>query len=104
MTRNIQQEIIHILSDNKIVLFVKGTPEQPACGFSARAIALLKANDVKDYKTINILEDEEMRAGIKIYSNWPTIPQLYVNKEFIGGSDIMTELHTSNELKTILHS
>lgn len=104
MTRNIQEEIIQILSDNKIVLFMKGTPEQPACGFSARAVALLKANGIKNYKAINILEDEDMRAGIKAYSSWPTIPQLYVNNEFIGGSDIMTELHTSNELKQILNN
>lgn len=102
--RNISQEIDNILSNHKIVLFMKGTAQFPQCGFSGRAIALLKANGVpvNNIFTVNILEDMEIRQGIKDHSNWPTIPQLYVNKEFIGGSDIMYEMHESGELKGLI--
>lgn len=104
MERDIKKEIANIIASSKVVLFMKGTPSQPACGFSQRAISILRANGIsKDsFTAINVLEDEEIRSGIKSYSNWPTVPQLYINHEFIGGSDIMTELNESGELKQLL--
>jgi monothiol glutaredoxin len=85
-----------------VVLFMKGTAQFPQCGFSGRAIELLKASGVEDLVTVNVLEDEEVRQGIKDFSNWPTVPQLYVKGEFIGGADIIGEMHESGELKTLL--
>jgi monothiol glutaredoxin len=96
----IQKKIDQMLTENPVVLFMKGTPEFPLCGFSARATALLSELDV-DYTTVNVLEDQEIREGIKVYGNWPTIPQLYVNKKLIGGSDIMMEMYESGELQTL---
>lgn len=93
----IQQEI----DTHKIVLFMKGTAEQPQCGFSARVIQILEHLNV-DFKDINILEDEVLRQGIKDFSNWPTIPQLYIDGEFVGGCDIVTEMFTDGELKQLL--
>jgi monothiol glutaredoxin len=90
------------VTDNPVVLFMKGTAQFPQCGFSGRAIALLKANGVKSLVTVNVLEDDEVRQGVKEYANWPTVPQLYVNGEFIGGSDILAELNENGELKKIL--
>ena len=87
-----------------IVLFMKGTPQFPMCGFSGRAVQILKACGVDDLKTVNVLEDEEIRQGVKDYANWPTIPQLYVNGEFVGGSDIMMEMYQSGELQPLLAS
>jgi monothiol glutaredoxin len=81
---------------------MKGTAQFPQCGFSGRAIELLKASGVEDLVTVNVLEDEEVRQGIKDFSNWPTVPQLYVKGEFIGGADIIGEMHESGELKTLL--
>ncbi len=89
------------LKNNKIVLYMKGSAEMPQCGFSAQAVSILNQYK-KPFKTFNILEDESLRQGMKEYSNWPTFPQLYVNGEFIGGCDIMTELHGSGELQEIL--
>ncbi len=86
------------VADNPVVLFMKGTAQFPQCGFSGRAIQLLKTCGVKQLVTVNVLEDDEVRQAVKDYSNWPTIPQLYVNGEFVGGSDIMTELFESGEL------
>jgi monothiol glutaredoxin len=99
-----QQRIDELVKSNEIVLFMKGNASFPQCGFSGRAIQILKASgvDPKTVKTVNVLEDPEIRAGIKDYSNWPTIPQLYVKGEFIGGSDIMMEMYESGELKQVL--
>lgn len=96
----VHEKIDHILTDHPVVLFIKGTPEMPQCGFSARAVKILKAMNV-NYHPIDVLEDSEIREGIKSYGNWPTIPQLYVNKKLIGGSDIMMEMYESGELQTL---
>ena len=97
------KEFIHqTVSENPVVLFMKGTAQFPQCGFSGRAIQILKANKVKGLVTVNVLEDEDVRQSIKEYANWPTIPQLYVKGEFVGGSDIMAEMHQSGELQTLL--
>jgi monothiol glutaredoxin len=96
---DVQQRIDALVKGHKVVLFMKGNPQFPQCGFSGRAIEILKACGVTGLKTVNVLEDEEIRQGIKSYANWPTIPQLYINGEFIGGSDIMTEMYQSGELK-----
>jgi len=90
------------VTQHPVVLFMKGTAQFPQCGFSGRAIQILKACGVKKLITVNVLDDQDVRAGIKEYSAWPTIPQLYVSGEFIGGSDIMGEMHESGELKTLL--
>ena len=87
-----------------IVLFMKGTAQFPMCGFSGRAMQVLNACGVNQLTTVNVLEDEEVRQGIKQYANWPTIPQLYVNGEFVGGSDIMMEMYQSGELQQVLGS
>lgn len=90
------------VTSNPVVLFMKGSADFPQCGFSGRAVQLLKAAGVENIVTVNVLEDPEVRQGIKDYSNWPTIPQLYVNGEFIGGSDIMNEMYQSGELQALL--
>lgn len=99
-----QQRIDELVKANEILLFMKGNASFPMCGFSGRAIQLLKACgvDTKNIKTVNVLDDDGIRQGIKEYSNWPTIPQLYVKGQFIGGSDIMMEMYESGELKTVL--
>ncbi len=99
-----QQRIADLVKSNEILLFMKGSASFPMCGFSGRAIQVLKACgvDTKDIATVNVLEDDEIRQGIKEFSNWPTIPQLYVKGEFIGGSDIMMEMYQSGELKQVL--
>ena len=97
-----QQRIDDLVKGHRVVLFMKGTAQFPMCGFSGRAIQVLKASGVSDLKTVNVLEDEEVRQGIKDYANWPTIPQLYVNGEFVGGSDIMMEMYQSGELQQVL--
>jgi len=97
-----QERIRQTVTSNPVVLFMKGTPNFPQCGFSARAIQILKACGVNTPATVNVLEDEAIRQGIKEYANWPTIPQLYVNGEFVGGSDIMTEMYQSGELQQVL--
>ena len=101
---DVQQRIDQLVKSNEVVLFMKGNASFPQCGFSGRAIQILKACgvDPKAIKTVNVLEDEEVRNGIKTFSQWPTIPQLYVGGEFIGGSDIMGEMNSSGELKTAL--
>ncbi|PUA17468.1 Grx4 family monothiol glutaredoxin [Glaciimonas sp. PCH181] len=99
---DVQTWIKETVTANPVVLFMKGTAQFPQCGFSGRAIQLLKANGAENIVTINVLEDPTVRQGIKDYSNWPTVPQLYVKGEFIGGSDIMNEMHESGELKTLL--
>jgi len=99
-----QTRIDQLVKSNEIVLFMKGNASFPMCGFSGRAIQILKACGVetKTLKTVNVLEDEEVRQGIKEYSNWPTIPQLYVKGEFVGGSDIMMEMYQSGELQQVI--
>jgi len=90
------------VNENPVVLFMKGTAQFPQCGFSGRAIQILKACGVKNLVTVNVLEDDEVRQSIKDFSNWPTIPQLYVKGEFVGGSDIMYEMFQSGELQKVL--
>jgi monothiol glutaredoxin len=99
-----QQRIDELVKGNDILLFMKGNASFPQCGFSGRAIQILKASgvDTKAIKTVNVLEDPDIRAGIKDYSNWPTIPQLYVKGEFIGGSDIMMEMYESGEMLQLM--
>ena len=99
-----QQRIDSLVKGNDIVLFMKGSASFPMCGFSGRAIQILKACgvDTRTVQTVNVLEDDEIRQGIKEYSNWPTIPQLYVRGEFIGGSDIMMEMYENGELQQVL--
>ena len=99
---DIHQQIDQLVKGNRVVLFMKGTAQFPMCGFSGRAVQILKACGVQDLKTVNVLDDEDVRQGIKDYSQWPTIPQLYVHGEFIGGSDIMTEMYQSGELQQVL--
>ena len=98
------RRIDELVKGNEVLLFMKGTASFPQCGFSGRAIQILKACgvDPKTVKTVNVLEDDGIRQGIKEYSNWPTIPQLYIKGEFIGGSDIMMEMYESGELKQVL--
>jgi monothiol glutaredoxin len=97
-----QQRIDQLVKTNDVVLFMKGTAQFPQCGFSGRAIAVLKACGVDRPATVNVLEDQEIRNGIKEFSNWPTIPQLYIKGEFVGGSDIMMEMFESGELQQAL--
>ena len=97
-----QERIKQTVTGSPVVLFMKGTPTFPQCGFSANAIQLLKLSGVSEVTTVNVLEDAEVRQGIKAFANWPTIPQLYVNGEFIGGTDIMTEMYESGELQQVL--
>ena len=99
---DVQQRIDDLVKSNRVVLFMKGTAQFPMCGFSGRAVQILKACGVTDLKTFNVLEDEAVRQGIKEYANWPTIPQLYIGGEFIGGSDIMMEMYESGELQQAL--
>jgi monothiol glutaredoxin len=98
---SIQDKIKAQVTEKPIVLFMKGNKELPMCGFSAKAVNILKACGA-DFETIDVLQDEEIRQGIKVYSSWPTIPQLYIKGEFIGGSDIMTEMHEANELQPLI--
>jgi monothiol glutaredoxin len=99
-----QQRINDLVQSKDIVLFMKGTASFPMCGFSGRAIQVLKACGVEPQRltTVNVLEDDAIRQGIKEYSHWPTVPQLYVKGEFIGGSDIMVEMYESGELQRLL--
>ena len=99
---DVKQRIDDLVKGNRVVLFMKGTAQFPQCGFSGRAVQVLKACGVDEFKTVNVLEDEEVRQGIKDYAQWPTIPQLYVNGEFVGGSDIMMEMYQSGELQQVL--
>jgi len=96
------ERIKQTVEGHPIVLFMKGTPQFPMCGFSGRAVQLLKACQVGDLATVNVLDSDAIRQGVKEYSNWPTIPQLYVNGEFVGGSDIMMEMYESGELQQVL--
>ncbi len=99
---DVQDFIRETVSEHPVVLFMKGTAQAPQCGFSARAVQILKASGVGKLVTVNVLDDQEVREGIKVFSNWPTIPQLYVGGEFLGGSDIMSEMYESDELTQVL--
>ncbi len=99
---DIQAVIKQQVTENPVVLYMKGTPTFPQCGFSSTAAQILKACGVTGYLAVNVLENAEIRQGIKEFSNWPTIPQLYVNGEFVGGSDIMREMYESGELQEML--
>ncbi len=101
---SVQEQIDQIVKNNDVVLFMKGSPQFPMCGFSGRAVQLLKSCGVSQIKAVDVLQDEGIRQGIKEYANWPTIPQLYVKGEFVGGSDIMAEMAQSGELQTLLAS
>ncbi|MDO4636003.1 MAG: Grx4 family monothiol glutaredoxin [Lautropia sp.] len=97
-----QEFIRTTVTEHPVVLFMKGTAQFPQCGFSGKAIQILKKAGIKQLVTINVLEDDDVRQGIKTYSNWPTIPQLYINGEFIGGVDIMAEMLDSGELQALI--
>tara|TARA_B100000900_G_C20560420_1_gene708642 strand:- start:1454 stop:1783 length:330 start_codon:yes stop_codon:yes gene_type:complete len=101
MEKNISDWISNKITSSDVVLFMKGTPESPQCGFSSQVVQILNYLEI-DYSSINVLEDEHIRNGIKEYTNWPTIPQLYVKNEFIGGADIVREMFEENELKEFL--
>ncbi len=101
MSNKLKEKIIGEINDNNIILFMKGTKEMPMCGFSATVVKVLSMYNI-EYKDINILEDPNIRVKLSEHSNWPTIPQLFVNGELIGGCDIVVELHNSNELEKIL--
>jgi len=97
------REFIHkTVTENPVVLFMKGTAQMPQCGFSGRAVQILRQCGVKSLITVNVLEDDDVRQGIKSYANWPTIPQLYVGGQFVGGSDIVGEMFQSGELQDML--
>lgn len=98
----IHDQIDALVKDNDIVLFMKGTPDFPQCGFSAKVAHILRESGVNDYVSVNVLEDPEIRQGIKDYAQWPTIPQLYIKGEFIGGCDIVTDLFERGELHDLL--
>ncbi|HLO87296.1 MAG TPA: Grx4 family monothiol glutaredoxin [Nostocaceae cyanobacterium] len=98
MTPELQQKIDKLVKENKILVFMKGTKLMPQCGFSNNVVQMLNSLGVP-FETVNVLDDYEIRQGIKEYSNWPTIPQVYINGEFIGGSDIMYELYQKGELQ-----
>ena len=99
---SIQEQIKELVTSQPIVLFMKGTPQMPQCGFSAKVTQVLKLAGVGEYAAVNVLADESVRQGIKEYANWPTIPQLYINGEFVGGCDIISEMYESGELKDML--
>ena len=92
-----------MINQNEILLFMKGTPSMPQCGFSAAVVGVLNHMGIK-FESVNVLQDQEIREGIKIFSDWPTIPQLYVKKEFVGGCDIIREMHENGELSEYLQN
>ena len=99
---DVQQRIRETVTGNPVVLYMKGDARFPQCGFSATAVQILKACGVEEFVTVNVLADEEIRQGIKEYASWPTIPQLYVKGEFVGGCDIMREMYQAGELQQML--
>ncbi|MBU6468980.1 MAG: Grx4 family monothiol glutaredoxin [Betaproteobacteria bacterium] len=99
---SVKDVIDNQVKSNKVVLYMKGSPDFPQCGFSANAVKILRQSGVNDFLAVDVLQDPEIRQGIKEYANWPTIPQLYINGEFIGGSDILTEMYQTGELKELL--
>ena len=101
-TMDTQEKIRQQVTGNPVVLYMKGTPQMPQCGFSQLAVQVLNACGVQQFHSVDVLADAEIRQGIKQYANWPTIPQLYVNGEFVGGSDILREMYQSGELQKLL--
>ena len=99
---DIKQRIHDTVTGNPVVLYMKGNRQFPQCGFSARAVQILQACGVKDFVTVDVLADPEVRQGVKDYANWPTVPQLYIGGEFVGGCDIMKEMYQSGELQQLL--
>jgi monothiol glutaredoxin len=103
MADAIQAKIEEQVKQNKIILYMKGTPSFPMCGFSAATIQVLDSYNVK-YESVNVLDDPAIRDGVKRYSNWPTVPQLYINGEFVGGCDIVREMHAKGELEPLIRA
>ena len=103
MDSEIKNKIESMINQNEILLFMKGTPSMPQCGFSAAVVGVLNHMGIK-FESVNVLQDQEIREGIKIFSDWPTIPQLYVKKEFVGGCDIIREMHENGELSEYLQN
>lgn len=101
ITKEIRQEIEHEIKSSKVVIFMKGTAEAPMCGFSAKALQILQSYQVP-IQDLNVLSDEDIRQGIKEYTNWPTLPQIFINGEFVGGCDIVSEMHENGELAELL--
>ena len=99
---SVQDTILEQVTTHPVVLYMKGTPQFPQCGFSSSAVQMIKASGVDSFFTVNVLADADIRQGIKDYANWPTIPQLYVKGEFVGGADIMREMYESGELQQLL--
>lgn len=99
---SVQEVIKEQVTKNPVVLYMKGSPDFPQCGFSANAVGILRACGIDQFFSVNVLENPDIRQGIKEFANWPTIPQLYVNGEFVGGSDIMREMYETGELKKVL--
>ena len=100
---SVNERIEKQLNSNPVLLYMKGTPYFPQCGFSSKAVQILQACET-EFSYVNIFEDEEIREGLKVYSSWPTFPQLYANGELVGGADIMIEMFENSELKTLLDS
>ena len=98
---SVQDVIKEQVTNNRVVLYMKGSPDFPQCGFSANTVGMLRACGVEDFYSVNVLENPDIRQGIKQFANWPTIPQLYVNGEFVGGSDIVTEMSQTGELQKL---
>ena len=101
---NVQEKIRQQVTAHSVVLYMKGTPQAPQCGFSGATVQLLKACGVPDFTAVDVLADPEIREGIKAYSNWPTVPQLYIKGEFVGGADIVREMYSQGELQKLIHS
>jgi monothiol glutaredoxin len=101
LERDVQREIAQQVRDNKILIYMKGTPDMPMCGFSYATVQVFRSLGVP-FTTVNVLDDPEIRQGIKVFSNWPTIPQVYINGEFIGGNDIIQELYQRQELQALV--
>jgi monothiol glutaredoxin len=101
---NVQEKIRQQVTTHSIVLYMKGTPQAPQCGFSGATVQILQACGVQDFTAVNVLADPEIRDGIKAYSNWPTVPQLYIKGEFVGGADIVREMYSQGELQQLIDS
>jgi len=101
---NVQEKIQSQVTANAVVLYMKGTPQSPQCGFSGATVHILEACGVQNFTAVDVLADPEIREGIKAFSNWPTVPQLYIKGEFIGGADIVREMYSQGELQELIHS
>jgi len=99
---DVQQLIKEQVTNNPVVLYMKGTPKAPMCGFSATVVQILQACNLPLFFSVNVLEDQAIRDGVKVFSNWPTVPQVYIRGEFVGGCDIMREMYQSGELQKLL--